>query len=261
MAASGKTADLQIPYYLGTDKPPDLAAVTKAMADKIESTFVGASSQLLIVQDTGAPAAKAMSGDISISKSGVTQIGSGKVMTGNLAEGAVTRAKLAAEAKPVTWYASSIIAAEQESTSAAFALLPTPDEIPGVVVPAGGKMLITFGARLWCSIAEAGKAGIFIGANQLITPAGSVGSPVEVHSLAKEAWVKVVTSPSFSSGLAVSGSGTTGTDVATGQMIGGGALEVYVPAGTYNVSVKVHSESSAPVKMRERKLYVEVHGF
>jgi hypothetical protein len=74
MAVSGKTADLQIPYYLGTDKPPDMAAVTKAMADKIESTFVGASSQLLIVQDTGAPAAKAMKGDATLAKDGTLAI-------------------------------------------------------------------------------------------------------------------------------------------------------------------------------------------
>ena len=36
MAVSGKTAaPHEIPYYLGTDKPPDMAAVTKAMADRL----------------------------------------------------------------------------------------------------------------------------------------------------------------------------------------------------------------------------------
>jgi hypothetical protein len=79
MAVSGKTADLQIPYYLGTDSPPDMAAVTKAMADKIESTFAGASSQLLIVQDTGAPAAKAMKGDATLAKDGTVTITDGAV--------------------------------------------------------------------------------------------------------------------------------------------------------------------------------------
>jgi hypothetical protein len=38
MAVSGKTAAPQeIPYYLGTDKPPDMAAVTKAMADQVHA--------------------------------------------------------------------------------------------------------------------------------------------------------------------------------------------------------------------------------
>ena len=39
MAVSGKTANLQIPYFLDADSPPDMAAVSKAMADKIEATF------------------------------------------------------------------------------------------------------------------------------------------------------------------------------------------------------------------------------
>lgn len=198
--------------------------------------------------------------DVQTNDEAITQVVNGELNNENLASNAaIKREQLEAAARPITWYASSIIAAEQQSTSASFASLPTPVEIPSVVVPTGGKMLITFGGWLWCSVAEFGKAGIFISTNQLITPAGSTGSPIEVHSLAKETWVKIVTSSS--SGLVVSGPGTTGTDVATGQMVSGGALEVYVPAGTYNVSVKVHSESGAPVKMRESKLYVEVHGF
>jgi hypothetical protein len=39
MAVSGKTkAPYEIPYFLDTDKPPDMAAVTKALADKLDAT-------------------------------------------------------------------------------------------------------------------------------------------------------------------------------------------------------------------------------
>jgi hypothetical protein len=38
MAVSGKTAaPHEIPYFLGTDKPPDMAAVTKAIADRVHA--------------------------------------------------------------------------------------------------------------------------------------------------------------------------------------------------------------------------------
>jgi len=70
MAVSGKTTKLEWPYYLGTDKPPDMAAVTKAQAEKAEALLTGTKGQLLVVQSTGAPAFKAMKGDGTLAEDG-----------------------------------------------------------------------------------------------------------------------------------------------------------------------------------------------
>ncbi|HET7443282.1 MAG TPA: hypothetical protein VFJ57_01345 [Solirubrobacterales bacterium] len=105
MAVSGKTAaPHEIPYFLGTDKPPDMAAGTKAIADRVHARLGAVDlSQLvagsenngkLLVVSSGAAAYKAMSGDLTMDSAGVTTIGAKKVTTAKLEEKAVTTAKL-----------------------------------------------------------------------------------------------------------------------------------------------------------------------
>ncbi|HUB99264.1 MAG TPA: hypothetical protein VMS11_05515 [Solirubrobacterales bacterium] len=105
MAVSGKTAaPHEIPYFLGTDKPPDMAAGTKAIADRVHARLGAVDlSQLvagtenngkLLVVNSGAAAYKAMSGDVTMDSAGVTTIGAKKVTTAKLEEKAVTTAKL-----------------------------------------------------------------------------------------------------------------------------------------------------------------------
>lgn len=93
MAVSGKTAaPHEIPYFLDGDAPPNMATVTKAMADRLQLRLnaidpgqviapggAGDVNKLLIVQNTGAAAAKAMSGDVTINAAGVAAIGANKV--------------------------------------------------------------------------------------------------------------------------------------------------------------------------------------
>lgn len=247
MAVSGKTEKLEWPYFVDGDKPPHMGTVTKAQADRAEALLTGAAGQLLVVQDTGAPAAKAMKGDATLAKDGTVTVGAERI----------TLAKLEKAAKPVTLYASSIIVTEQNTASAAYVELGTPDKIEGIVVPTGGKLIVNFAARMKSTVGEGGKVAIFIGANQLTNPGGSAGAVVEVHNVGGE-WNKITTT---AGGMGVFGSGATGTDVATGMMIGPQSLEIYIPAGTYTVSVKAKNEGGGITYMRERKLYVEVHGF
>ena len=105
MAVSGKTAaPHEIPYFLGTDKPPDMAAGTKAIADRVHARLGAVDlSQLvagtenngkLVVVNSGAAAYKAMSGDVTMDSAGVATIGAKKVTTAKLNDAAVTDAKL-----------------------------------------------------------------------------------------------------------------------------------------------------------------------
>lgn len=91
-----------VPYAEGTDAA-DAPAMTKPIAEKIHELLGeldpdqitgGAAGNLLVVQDTGSAAFKAMSGDVTIDKTGKSTIGALKVVTAMLVDLAVTSAKL-----------------------------------------------------------------------------------------------------------------------------------------------------------------------
>lgn len=70
------------------------ADVPRAFREFSDSLGEGqGAGKLLIVQNTGAAAWKAMSGDVSINSSGVTQIGNNKLATGMYQDGSVTSQK------------------------------------------------------------------------------------------------------------------------------------------------------------------------
>lgn len=102
-----ETATPKIPYVEGTDNA-DAPLITKAMAEAIRGILLdidpawvraveGDSGKLLVVQGTGDPAFKAVTGDITMSNLGVTAIGNEKVKTAMLAALAVTEAILGGE--------------------------------------------------------------------------------------------------------------------------------------------------------------------
>lgn len=107
MAVSGKTeAPHEIPYFLGSDAPPDIGDVTKAMADRLHERLddiapgqltppggEGDDGKLLIV-NSGAPAFAAMKGDATLAEDGTLTIGVKKIVTEMLADLGVTTAKL-----------------------------------------------------------------------------------------------------------------------------------------------------------------------
>jgi hypothetical protein len=110
MTVSGKTAaPIEAPYFLDSDKPPNMGTVTKAQSDRLHALIeafgldkvldgTAASSQILIAQPGDVARFKAMSGDVSINASGVTQIGNNKLATGMYQDASVTspKAKLTA---------------------------------------------------------------------------------------------------------------------------------------------------------------------
>ncbi len=78
---------------------PDVPRAIKEYHDSLESkALTAAEGRLLIAQPGDVARFKAMSGDVSINKDGITQIGSGKIFEGNLADGAATSRKT----KPTT---------------------------------------------------------------------------------------------------------------------------------------------------------------
>lgn len=173
----------------------------------------------------------------------------------------ITAAKLASNAKPVTWYTPKIIATEESRENTAFGTLTTKDEIAEVVLPTNGLIVIGYSCNMKCSVAGAGKAAIFIGANQLKTAEESGTAPVvQETSPSTTNFTHVVTA---APGL-TKGSGTWSGDVTTGQTLNagiiGGPCYVFAAAGTYAISVQ-YKATSGSITAKERKLWVEVHGY
>lgn len=173
----------------------------------------------------------------------------------------ITRANLAAESKPVTWYESKIIATEQSRESTSFGTLTTADEITGVVVPAGGIVVVRYKANVKSSVSGAGRVALFIGANQL--KSNEIGG----GPLNQEAATTATTFHAFTSSIwGITGSSIeSGADVTTGQSLAagsnGGRCEIHgLPAATYAISVQ-YKATSGTITAKERKLWVTVEGY
>jgi hypothetical protein len=169
----------------------------------------------------------------------------------------ITRANLAKESKPVTWYSPKVISTEEVRSNTSYGTLGTEDAIPGVVLPEGGIIKVFYRAHVKQSVSEAGIIGLFLGANQVATANG--GSTIQTGLASGTGFGTVFTSASNSvNGLQFEG--ISNAESTTGQSVGYGALEVFAPAGTYTVSVR-YKASSGSITAKERKLWVEVHGF
>lgn len=186
----------------------------------------------------------------------------GEITNAKLA-GSITTEKLS-QAKLV-WYTPKIIGTEESRTNVAFGTLTTADEITNVVLPENGLIVIGYKANFKSSVSGAGRAAIFLGANQLkaSNTAGS-GAPVVVEIATESTIFRLLTS-STGTGL-VSASPET-TDVTTGMLLGGGMPSntsnglafVYAAAGTYAVSIQFKA-SSGSITAKERKLWVATLG-
>lgn len=186
---------------------------------------------------------------------------------GNIKDGAISLAKLAAAAKPLTWYTPKIIAAEEARTNVAYGKLGTPDEISGVVLPTNGLMLIGYSANVKNSAAPEGRAAIFIGANQLKADQGKTEPTVQECQLSAATTFHHIST--YYGGLIQQPNGEVwGGDVTTGQVLSsfssgstihGGPCIVFAAAGTYTISVQFKAASGS-VTAKERKLWVAVLG-
>jgi len=182
------------------------------------------------------------------------------------------------------------IAAVESRTNTAYGTLTTPDQVNQLVVPANALVEVFYQATWQEAVAQAGRAAIFIGANQLkvatesgntaVTQAattGSGGSSSQDKALG-----------SCSIGLVSSGGDYSTGDVNTGQVVGfatqaattaiefagafsratpaaavamAGPCSIFgLPAGTYDISVQFKA-SSGSVTAKNRKLWVRVRDF
>lgn len=150
------------------------------------------------------------------------------------------------------------ISKEESRESTTFGTLPTADLIKEVVVGEKGLVKIGYSARFKSSVSAAGKAAIFLGANQLklytteskVVSASTVG--LGFRSLSSGSNAGLVT---YASGDAV------GTDATTGQLLStsldGGMAELWLAAGTYDISVQFKA-TEGKVTAKERRLWCEI---
>ena len=191
------------------------------------------------------------------------------------------------------------ISGSQSTTSASYVTLATPDQVTGIVLPTNGLIRVRYWATWQESVADAARAAIFIGSDQLkvlgstsqVTEAAATGSngPTNTNYVVHSAPIGLVGS------LGIGGGAYTG-DVTTGQaaasVLGGtsgswaelngsvlqvagivNAISGYVttpiggpcdidnlPAGTYTISVRFKT-SSGSVTVANRRLRVEAIPF
>lgn len=176
--------------------------------------------------------------------------GSAGITTANLA-GEITTAKLS-QAK-FTWYTPKVIATEETRSNTAFGFLTTEDKIESVVVPTNGLVLIGYSALFKSSSANAGRAAIFLGSNQLKVALGTQ------EAQASEVFKALNTYPG---GLVKTSEQSS--FVTTGEALGfetsGGFCVVHrLAAGTYTIGVQFKATSGS-VTAKERALSVGVFG-
>jgi hypothetical protein len=182
----------------------------------------------------------------------------GNLDTTNLAPAVSQSAGVNASGQTVK--GATIIATSQNTGSASYTTLTTPDQVTGIVLPSPGLLTVAYQATWQESVSGAGRAAIFIGANQLRT-AQANSSAVQEATIGGTAGLAV---PLFTTGFGMSSPGTNAGysgDVTTGQIIGsttgagGGPVTVFAAAGTYTISVQFKA-SSGSVTVSNRRLYV-----
>lgn len=181
------------------------------------------------------------------------------------------------------------ISTSQSTSSTSYTTLATPDQVQNVVLPANGLISVWYQAMWQESVAGAGRAAIFVGANQLLVQSIATAAPA-TQAAATSSATAAINVPLFTLpiGLATqqASSGFT-ADATTGQAVGlyttggtvgveiggtthllfnagnvgaGGACSVFAAAGTYTVSVQFKA-SSGSVTASNRKLWVQAISF
>jgi len=179
----------------------------------------------------------------------------------------IKREDLAAESKPFTWYTPKVIATEQTRESASFGTLATADEIKEVVLPENGLILVGYQAVGKSSVAEAGKAAIFLGANQLKAyKTGAANPEIQEDTITGSGETTFRAIFTSQVGLQSSIAAASGAPVTTGQILGAqsgnasGVCVIFAAAATYNISIQFKATSGS-VTAKERKLWVATLGF
>jgi hypothetical protein len=169
----------------------------------------------------------------------------------------------------------TIIATEESRTNVAYGLMTTPDRVQNIVLPTDGLIVVAYQAMFKSSVGGAGKAAIFLGANQLkVHMPGTAGASVvqeTTSSTTADLYKPVGTTPfglhAYQGSQAFSGWGTTGEALAVhgdpagaGTIPYGGICHVWADAGTYDISVQFKATSGS-ASVKNRKLWVWALGF
>lgn len=152
---------------------------------------------------------------------------------------------------------SLVVAKEESRENTSFGTLPTADLIKEVKVGEKGLLRIGYSARFKSSVAGAGQAAIFLGANQIKL---YTTEPKGVAAATTGTVFRQLSSSATTGLSANSSNEASGADVTTGQLLSatlqGGMAELFLAAGTYEVSVQ-YKAASGSVTAKERRLWVE----
>lgn len=152
---------------------------------------------------------------------------------------------------------SLAIAKEESRESATFGTLPTADLVKEVKVSEKGLVRIGYSARFKSSVSGAGRAAIFLGTNQikLFTTEPKAVSAATIGTQWRHLSSTFIGLTASSAGEAVGGDATTGQLISAS--LEGGEASLWLPAGTYEVSIR-YSATSGTVSAKERRLWCEV---
>lgn len=157
------------------------------------------------------------------------------------------------------WYTPVSIATTQERENVAFGTLTTADEVKSVVLPENGIIMVAYKAIAKSSVAGAGKAAIFLGANQLKTTGSTIPVVQEMSTSGTSEGVMGTTGFGLANQAVGTSFVTTGETLATGGNEISGFTPIRAAAGTYNISVQFKA-TSGKITVKERTLWVGVIG-
>lgn len=157
---------------------------------------------------------------------------------------------------------TNVVTGSESRTNVAFGTMPTPDQVTGIVLPTSGLIRVWYQAAWQESVASAASAAIFVGASQL--QLAGAGAPAAQSASVADSGTPAVNRPLFTTPSGLSSGSPSSTnytgDVTTGQVLGGGPVDIFAAAGTYTVSVQFKA-SSGSVTALNRKLWVQALSF
>lgn len=182
---------------------------------------------------------------------------------GGIAPGAIGKTQLTPDV--LGSQGTLTIGGTQTVVSNTYTTMPTPDQIPGIVLPANGLVQVWYQATWQESVNGAANAALFLGGNQ-VAVATNTGAPVSQQaSISGGNAGKNAPLTSYWGGLTgfVDAATQYSGDVTTGQVVGasgggvdrGGSCFIFAAAGTYTISVQFKA-SSGTVTASNRKLWV-----
>lgn len=164
------------------------------------------------------------------------------------------------------------IATEQTTTSSAYNLLTTPDQVTGIVLPAKAFIRVTYLAQMYLNAAATANAAIHLGSNIVVPAKSNAATDTSFATMTTTLQWRWVTS--YVNGMyvenAAGGNGEPINPVTTGQIQSvnfttpatgvGGPCQIVAAPGTYSVNVSFKTSAST-LRVRNRRLYVEVVKF